>query len=58
MYIIEIIMKIGLENGLIFRGRFGIGIGFDGDYILIFLLFIIIESECDELVSKLELILK
>lgn len=58
LHITETIMKTGLENGLILRGRFGTGTGLDGDHILISPPFIITESECDELVSKLELTLK
>lgn len=57
-HITEKIMQTGLENGLILRGRFGTGIGVDGDHILISPPFIITESQCDELVSKLELTLK
>lgn len=56
--IAEKIMQIGLENGLILRARFGTGTGTDGDHLLISPPFIITESQCDELVSKLELTLK
>ncbi|EPF22827.1 MAG: aminotransferase class III-fold pyridoxal phosphate-dependent enzyme [Microcystis aeruginosa Ma_MB_F_20061100_S19] len=56
--ITEKIMQLGLENGLILRGRFGTGVGVDGDHILISPPFTITESQCDELVEKLELTFK
>ena len=58
LHIAEKIMQTGLENGLILRARFGTGTGIDGDHLLISPPFIITESQCDELVSKLELTLK
>ncbi|HBE16228.1 MAG TPA: aspartate aminotransferase family protein [Cyanobacteria bacterium UBA11149] len=58
LHIAENIMKIGLENGLILRARFGTGVGVDGDHLLLSPPFIITESQCDELVSKLELTIK
>lgn len=58
LHLTEKIMQTGLENGLILRGRFGTGTGVDGDHILISPPFIITESQCDELVSNLELTLK
>lgn len=57
-HIVETIMKIGLDNGLILRGRPGTGTTLDGDHILLSPPFTIAQSECDELVSKLELTLK
>jgi adenosylmethionine-8-amino-7-oxononanoate aminotransferase len=56
--ITEKIMQIGLKNGLILRGRFGTGTRIDGDHILISPPFIITETQCDELVEKLELTFK
>lgn len=43
---------------MVIVGRIGIVLGIDGDYILICLFLIIIESECDEIVVVLEVSIK
>ncbi|MBI3957989.1 MAG: aminotransferase class III-fold pyridoxal phosphate-dependent enzyme [Chloroflexi bacterium] len=52
--LIETIVKTGLENGLILRGRPGTGVGIDGDHTLLSPPFVISEEQCDELVQRFE----
>ena len=54
LQLIENIVRTGLANGLILRGRAGTGVGSDGDHTLLSPPFIITESQCDELVERLE----
>ena len=58
LHISETVVQQGFKNGLILRGRFGTGIKVDGDHILISPPFIITESQCDEIVTRLELTIK
>ena len=55
--LIEKIVRSGLGNGLILRGRSGTGVGAAGDHTLITPPFVITESQCDELVERLEMTL-
>lgn len=52
--LIETIVKTGLENGLILRGRSGTGTGAAGDHTLLSPPFVITEEQCDELVQRFE----
>jgi adenosylmethionine-8-amino-7-oxononanoate aminotransferase len=54
LQLIEKIVRAGLANGLILRGRSGTGVGVDGDHTLLSPPFIITESQCDELIERLE----
>ena len=58
MKLTEQIIQTALKGGLILRGRFGTGVQKDGDHILLSPPLIISESECDELVAKLETTIK
>jgi adenosylmethionine-8-amino-7-oxononanoate aminotransferase len=58
LQLIEKIVSTGLANGLILRGRSGTGMGVDGDHTLLSPPFIITESQCDELIERLEATLK
>lgn len=54
LQLIEQIVRTGLQNGLILRGRSGAGVGADGDHTLLSPPFIITEEQCDELVQRFE----
>jgi adenosylmethionine-8-amino-7-oxononanoate aminotransferase len=58
MKLTEQIVQTALREGLMTRGRFGTGVKKDGDHIMLSPPLIISEAECDEIVTKLEIVLQ